>query len=158
MLQPVRFKELNSRCTVQLKAKSARDRPLSIKLYWLYRRHVAFAIGTTSNRSPSSRVWSAAAGLPMPTISDLRNHQHSAARLATSSLYRFAEVTIAKSIAAETKRPGGRGPVSMRARRLASFGLKRIPCQVQLVKPGQNCETKPIWKLAHYDLIPANRG
>jgi hypothetical protein len=52
---------------------------------------------------------------------------------------------------------GGRGPVSIQARRRASFGLKHIRCS-QLAKPGQNCETKPIWKLAHYDLIPANRG
>jgi hypothetical protein len=55
-----------------------------------------------------------------------------------SSLYRFAEVTIAKSIAAEMKQPGGRGPVSIQTRRLASFGLKHIRCQAQLVKPGQN--------------------
>jgi hypothetical protein len=27
-----------------------------------------------------------------------------------------------------------------------------------LVKSGQNCETKPIWNLAHYDLIQADRG
>src|SRR6516165_6486544 len=157
MLQLGRSKKSNSRHIVQVRAKSARDRLQSTKLYWRYRRHVAFAIGTTSNPSPSSRVWSAAAVLPMPTISDLRSHRHSAARSAMSSLYRFAEATIVKSIAAEMKRPGGRGAVSIRARRLASFGLKHIRCQVKLVKSGQNCETKPIWKLAHYDLIPAHR-
>jgi hypothetical protein len=70
-----------------------------------------------------------------------------------SSLYRFAEDIIAKSIVAAMKPRGGIRPVSIRARRLASFGLKHIRCQAQLVKPGQNCEMKPIWKLAHYDLI-----
>ena len=94
----------------------------------------------------------------MPTISDLRSHRHSGAKSAMSLRFRFAEDIIVKSIAAEMKRPGGRGPVSIRARRLASFGLKHIRCQAQLVSPGQNCETKPIWKLAHYDLIQANRG
>src|SRR6516225_6937981 len=146
MLQLVRSKTSNSRLIVQFRAKSARDRPLSIKLCWRYRRHVAFAIGITSNRSPSSRVWSAAAVLPMPTISDLRSHRHSDARSAMSSVYHFAEVTIAKSIAAEMKQPGGRGLASIQARRLAPFGLKHIRCQVKLVKSGQNCETKPIWK------------
>src|SRR6516165_10038992 len=145
MLQLGRSKKSNSRRIVQVRAKSACDRPRSTKLYWRY-------------PSPSSRVWSAAAVLPMPTISDLRSHRHSAARSATSSLYRFAEDIIVKSIAAEMKRPGGREPVSIRAPRLASFGLKHIRCQAQLVRPGQNCETKPIWKLAHYDLIQANRG
>src|SRR6516162_105640 len=94
----------------------------------------------------------------MPTISDLRSQRHSGARSAMSSLYRFAEATIVKSIAAEMKRPGGRGLASIQAPRLASFGLKHIRCQVKLVKSGQNCETKPIWKPAHYDLIQADRG
>jgi hypothetical protein len=75
-----------------------------------------------------------------------------------SSRFRFVEGTIVKSTAVVMKPRGGRRPASIRAQRLASFGLKPIRCQVQLVKPGQNYETKPIWKLAHYDLIPANRG
>ena len=158
MLQLGRSKKSNSRRIVQVRAKSACDRPRSTKLYWRYQRHVAFAIGTMSNRSPSSRVWSAAAVPPMPTISDLRSHRHSAARSAMSSVYHFAEATIAKSIAAEMKQPGGRGLASIQAPRLAPFGLKHIRCQAQLLRPGQNCETKPIWKLAHYDLIQANRG
>jgi len=158
MLQLVRSKKSNSRCIVPVKVKSARDRPLSIKLCWRYRRHVGFAIGTMSNRSPSNRAWFAAGALPMPTISDLRSHRHSGARSAMSSVYHFAEAIIAKSIAAEMKQPGGRGLASIQAPRLASFGLRHIRCQAQLLRPGQNCETKPIWKLAHYDLIPANRG
>jgi hypothetical protein len=122
MLQLGRSEKSNSRCIVQINAKSARDRPLSIKLYWRYRRHVAFAIGTTSNQSPSSRVWFAAAA-PLTLITcALPNHRHSGVKSAMSSLYRFAEDIIVKSIAAEMKRPGGRGPVSIRARRLASFG------------------------------------
>jgi len=153
MLQPLRFKKSNSRCIVPVKAKSALDRPLSIKLCWRYRRHVAFAIGTTSNRLPSSRVWFAAAA-PLTLITcALPNHRHSGVKSAMSSLYRFAEDIIAKSIVAAMKPRGGIRPVSIRARRLASFGLKHIRCQAQLVKPGQNCEMKPIWKLAHYDLI-----
>jgi hypothetical protein len=83
----------------------------------------------------------------------LPNHRHSGVKSAMSSLYRFAEDIIAKSIVAAMKPRGGIRPVSIRARRLASFGLKHIRCQAQLVKPGQNCEMKPIWKLAHYDLI-----
>jgi hypothetical protein len=55
-----------------------------------------------------------------------------------SSLYRFAEATIAKSIAAGMKQLGGRGPVWIQALRLVSSGLKHIRCQAQLVKPGQN--------------------
>jgi hypothetical protein len=46
-----------------------------------------------------------------------------------SSLYRFAEDIIAKSIVAAMKPRGGIRPVSIRARRLASFGLKHIRCQ-----------------------------
>src|SRR6516164_5055722 len=73
-----------------------------------------------------------------------------------SSLCHSVGGTIARCIAAAMKRLGGRGPVSIQARRLVSSGSKHIRCQARLT--GQNCETKPIWKLAHYDLIPANRG
>jgi hypothetical protein len=58
-----------------------------------------------------------------------------------SSLFPFVAGTIAKSIAAGMKARGGRRLVSIRARRLACFGLKHIRCQAQLVKPGQNYET-----------------
>ena len=70
MLRPLRFKKSNSGYILPVKAKSALDRPLSIKLCWRYRRHVAFAIGSTLNRSPSSRVWFVVVGPPMPIISD----------------------------------------------------------------------------------------
>jgi hypothetical protein len=71
-----------------------------------------------------------------------------------SSRFRFVEGTIVKSTAVVMKPRGGRRLASIRARLLASFGLKHIRCQAQL----GNYETKPIWKLAHYDLISANRG
>src|SRR5262249_23933125 len=122
MLQSLRFKKSNDRCIVPVKVKSALDRPLSIKLCWRYQRHVAFAIGTTSNRSPSSRVWFVAAFPPMPTIEDLRTHQHLAARSATSSQFLFAEDITAKCITVAMKPLGGRRLASIRPLWLASFG------------------------------------
>jgi hypothetical protein len=89
---------------------------------------------------------------------ELLREIHSAARLATSSPFHSVGGIIARCIAAAMKRPGGRGPVLIQARQLVSSGLKHIRCQAQLVMPGQNYETKPIWKLAHNDLLPTNRG
>ena len=96
----------------------------------------------------------------MRIISVLHSHRLWAEKLAMSSRYRSAVVIIARCIGAVMKPRGGTRPVSIRARRRASFGLKHIRCQAQLVKPGQNCETKPIWKLAHmtsFRQIEANR-
>src|SRR5262249_36509147 len=84
--------------------------------------HVAFAIGITSNQSLSNRVWSAVAVRPMPTTCALPSHRHSAARSATSSPYRSAEVIIARCIVAVTKPAGGTRPVSIQPMRLESFG------------------------------------
>ena len=48
-------------------AKSGPDLPLSIKACWRCQRRVAFAIGITSNQSPSNRAWSVA-GAPLMRI------------------------------------------------------------------------------------------
>jgi len=88
----------------------------------------------------------------------LPSHRHSAARSATSSPYRSAEVIIARCIVAVTKPAGGTRPVLMPLLRRACFGYRHIRCQAQSVPLDQNYQTKPIWKLIIHDLIPANRS
>jgi hypothetical protein len=87
-----------------------------------FQRRVGFAIGSMSNQLPSSLVWSAAAALRMLIICALRKTARLVARSAMSSQCRFAGSIIAKFIAVATKPLGGRRLVSIRARRLASFG------------------------------------
>src|SRR6516165_2701907 len=157
-LQVLRQKNLNRPSVVQVEAKSGLDLPLSIKPCSRCRHHVAFAIGITSNQLLSNRVWSAVAVRPMPTTYALPSHRHSAARSATSSPYRSAEVIIAKCIVAVTKPAGGTRPVLMPLPRRACFGYRHIRYQPQSVPLDQNYQTKPIWKLIIHDLIPANRS
>src|SRR6516164_4226307 len=156
-LQHRRQRKLNGQSVAWVEVAGG-ARQLSTKVYWHCRRHVAFATGSTLNRLPSNLVWSAA-GVPlMPTTSGLRRYRHLAVRSATSLRFLCAADITVRCIAASMKPRGGIGLVAIRARRPASFGLKHIRCQVQLVKSGQNYETKPIWKLAQYDFIQADRG
>jgi hypothetical protein len=122
MLQPLRFKKSNSRRIVHVRAKSA---PRSATI-----DKTALALPAPRRIRDRDHVKSVAkqpclvCGRRPADAHHLRFAQsrHSAARSATSSQYRFAEATIAKSIAAEMKPPGGRGLVSIQARRLASSG------------------------------------
>ena len=73
-----------------------------------------------------------------PITCALPNRRHSGVRSAMSSPFHSVGAIIARCIAAATKPRGGRRLASIRARRLASFGLKHIRCQARLVKPSQN--------------------
>ena len=65
---------------VVVTVKGGAERLSSRKASWLYRHPGGFVTVSTSNRLPSNRVWFAVAAQPMPIISDLPNHRHSAAR------------------------------------------------------------------------------
>ena len=79
--------------------------------------------------SPSILALSAADSRQMLTTFALRKARHSAARSATSSRFLHAADSIATSIGAATKVPGGVMPVSIRLLRPACFGSKAIRCR-----------------------------
>jgi hypothetical protein len=94
---------LHGHCTVQVAKTGAADLR-STKLYWRRRRRVAFAIGSTLNPSPSSRVWS---GPPMLTICALPSRRRLAGKSATSLRFRCAGDITVRCIAAGMNPSGG---------------------------------------------------
>ena len=92
------------------------------KVCWHYPHRGVFAIRSMSNPSLSKLVSSAAGAQRMSTISDLRNHRPLVARSAMSSRFPSVVDTIARSIIAVMRLPGGVRRVSIQRSRRGRCG------------------------------------
>jgi hypothetical protein len=109
-------------------------------------------------REDCSAAWSAAGVPPMLTICVLRNRQRWVATAATSLRSRSVVGIIARCIAAATKPPGGKRPLSVLPSPLDHCGCRHIRfCELTpllgSVGKSQNYQTKPIWKAVPNDLV-----